>query len=460
MLFFTADGGANAWYNEQLDEDQQWLADKQKKRIEKANQQQIDDDQQPTKKKKTTLVKFNNEIQTKFIENNKMSDEEEEEEEEETPVMKEDIYGRTIDAKGNVVKNDSSKNENMSSGKYIPPALRQKLNSSDEESSLSELKRRLHGQLNRLSEKNLSSILNEIENIYRLNSRALVNSSLYELYKESLLSTTSLTNESLLAEHSLLISLLHANIGLEIGSFLFEYFIQIFLEHFHDDISTKINDNLILFLSYCYAFHITNSKIILDFANYLLTNEQLNEKRLELILLLLRTVGFILRKDNPLELKTFLQQLKTISSSSVTISTSSKRMEFMIMTIQSLKNNDIRKLPGEFDHERIERLRKIYKNLVKDKSAQLNNQINVGLQDFLNAKEQGRWWIVGSAWQQQQQRRESTNGKSKENSSKQQFNQKILKLAKKQHMNTDLRKNIFAILLTSEVRLCVLNSVI
>jgi len=132
----------------------------------------------------------------------------------------------------------------------------------------------------------------------------------------------------------------------------------------------------------------------------------------------------------------------------------------MIMTIQSLKNNDIRKLPGEFDHERIERLRKIYKNLVKDKSAQLNNQINVGLQDFLNAKEQGRWWIVGSAWQQQQQRRESTNGKSKENSSKQQFNQKILKLAKKQHMNTDLRKNIFAILLTSEVRLCVLNSVI
>ena len=31
------------------------------------------------------------------------------EEEEETPVIKEDIYGRTIDAKGNIVKNTSSK---------------------------------------------------------------------------------------------------------------------------------------------------------------------------------------------------------------------------------------------------------------------------------------------------------------------------------------------------------------
>jgi hypothetical protein len=28
--------------------------------------------------------------------------------EEETPTMKEDIYGRIIDAKGNIVKNDSS----------------------------------------------------------------------------------------------------------------------------------------------------------------------------------------------------------------------------------------------------------------------------------------------------------------------------------------------------------------
>jgi hypothetical protein len=47
------------------------------------------------------MVKFNEEIQTKMIDNDSM-------EEEENSVVKEDIYGRTINAKGNVVKNNSS----------------------------------------------------------------------------------------------------------------------------------------------------------------------------------------------------------------------------------------------------------------------------------------------------------------------------------------------------------------
>ncbi len=330
---------------------------------------------------------------------------------------------------------------------YIPPALRQKLNSTDDNSMI-ELKRRLQGQLNRLSEKNLSSILPEIEAFYRSQSRASINLCLYQLYHDSLLSSLSLNGESLLAEHALLACLLHANVGLEIGSYLFENFLQIFLKHINDEISNKINDNLIIFISYLYAFHMTNGKILFDIARYLLNNDQFNEKRLELILLLLKTIGFILRKDNPLELKKFLQEVRTVCSSSTLLS-SSKRLEFMLDTIKSLKNNDVRKLPGGFQPERIDRLRKIYRNLVKDKTVQQVNMLNVGLQDFLNVKEQGRWWIVGSAWKKQA----FQDNKNKNNTQKieQQFNQQINKLAKKQHMNTDVRRLIFGTLLTSEV---------
>lgn len=333
-------------------------------------------------------------------------------------------------------------------GTYIPPALRQKLNSSDD-NSIIELKRRLKGQLNRLSEKNLSSILIEIETIYRSQPRATVNSCLYQLYNDSLLSSIALTGESLLAEHALLACLLHANIGLEIGSFLFENFLEIFLKHLNDDISNKINDNLIIFLSYLYAFYMTNNKVIFDISRHLLNFQQLNEKRLELILLLLKTIGFLLRKDNPLELKTFLQELKTICSSSSLVTTSSKRLEFMMDTIKSLKNNDVRKLPGGFEPERIDRLRKIYKNLVKDKTVQQANILNVGLQDYLKVNQQGRWWIVGSAWQKQSIHNNKINSTEK---IQEQFNEKINKLAKQQHMNTDIRKLIFGTLLTSEVR--------
>ncbi|CAF4306226.1 unnamed protein product, partial [Adineta steineri] len=106
------------------------------------------------------------------------------------------------------------------------------------------------------------------------------------------------------------------------------------------------------------------------------------------------------------------------------------------------------KLPGGFEPERIDRLRKIYKNLVKDKTVQQANMLNVGLQDFLNAKEQGRWWIVGSAWQKQTVQDNKKTNKSQK--VEQLFDEKIRKLAKKQHMNTDIRRLIFGTLLTSE----------
>jgi nucleolar MIF4G domain-containing protein 1 len=117
-------------------------------------------------------------------------------------------------------------------------------------------------------------------------------------------------------------------------------------------------------------------------------------------------------------------------------------------TIKSLKNNDVRKLPGGFQTERIDRLRNIYRNLVKDKIVQQANMLNVGLQDFLNVKEQGRWWIVGSAWKKQTFQDNQNNNTQK---IEQQFNQKINKLAKQQHINTDIRRLIFGTLLTSEV---------
>lgn len=120
----------------------------------------------------------------------------------------------------------------------------------------------------------------------------------------------------------------------------------------------------------------------------------------------------------------------------------------MMYTIKSLKNNYLRKLPGGFEFDRIDRLRKVYRNLVKDKTVQQANMLNVGLDDFLNAKEQGRWWIVGSAWQKQNVQ---DNGKKKKNQGEELFNEKIRKLAKQQHMNTEIRRLIFGTLLTSEV---------
>lgn len=58
----------------------------------------------------------------------------------------------------------------------------------------------------------------------------------------------------------------------------------------------------------------------------------------------------------------------------------------------------------------------------------------------------GRWWITGSS---SLSRCES---ESQAAFSAQRDNSKLLELARKQRMNTDVRKNVFLVIMTSEVR--------
>lgn len=72
---------------------------------------------------------------------------------------------------------------------------------------------------------------------------------------------------------------------------------------------------------------------------------------------------------------------------------------------------------------------------------------------MISADTKGKWWIVGSPWMT------ATTDASKseveptpiENSSGSKGNKKLLAKAKKLGMNTDIRRNIFLILMTAEV---------
>ena len=65
---------------------------------------------------------------------------------------------------------------------------------------------------------------------------------------------------------------------------------------------------------------------------------------------------------------------------------------------------------------------------------------------LIAADENGKWWIVGSAWSGPS----NVNSKSVAKEHKLNFGTKVLRLAQKQRMNTDIRKNIFCILVTAE----------
>lgn len=80
-----------------------------------------------------------------------------------------------------------------------------------------------------------------------------------------------------------------------------------------------------------------------------------------------------------------------------------------------------------------------------------HDPLRVNLDDLHSAETRGKWWLVGAAWSgdplveaQENSKRASTKN-SDENA--------LLKLAKRQGMNTDIRRSIFVVLMSSDVRL-------
>lgn len=70
------------------------------------------------------------------------------------------------------------------------------------------------------------------------------------------------------------------------------------------------------------------------------------------------------------------------------------------------------------------------------------------MEDLLNAKERGKWWLVGSAWAGAVDKNSSSDKTAISSDDKQR--DKIFALAKKQRMNTDAKRNIFYLLMVAE----------
>lgn len=134
----------------------------------------------------------------------------------------------------------------------------------------------------------------------------------------------------------------------------------------------------------------------------------------------------------------------------------------MIESINAIKNNDVRRLSDAFDQEAVEHVRKHVRTIVKDADQVL---LNITYNDLINSDELGRWWIVGSAWnlkennaKKAENKDENVDSMTKKKSTAttsttlggEQFSERILKLAREQHMNTDVRRAVFCILVSAE----------
>ncbi|KAI4872596.1 hypothetical protein NFI96_016485, partial [Prochilodus magdalenae] len=311
-------------------------------------------------------------------------------------------------------------NDTGVTGKYVPPHLREAADSK-RKAELERLKRSLKGLINRLSEPNMGSICGQIEEMYMSCSRKDMSDALTELLLAACV-TPTLMPDRLLMEHVLLLSVLHHTVGLEVGAHFLETVVRRFDEtDLQSSDSGKECDNLALLIAHLYNFHVVHSLLLFDLLKRLVGSFTVRD--VELVLLLLKNVGFALRKDDPLALKDLITEAQRKASAEGQRLSDQTRVRFMLETMLALKNNDMRKIPG-YDPEPVERLRKLQRTLN-------HNWIKL---EVLLSDSRPLWdlsvQLIGVSLSQ--------------------FSAKVLELARMQRMNTDNRRNIFCVIMTSE----------
>lgn len=171
--------------------------------------------------------------------------------------------------------------------KYIPPSLRAA--SGSESESLTRLRRQAQGQLNKLSESNLVSILGEFEKLYREYPRQHVTSTVISLLM-GLICERSALQDTFLILHGGFIAALYKVIGMDFGAELVQKVVETF-DAAGDGRGTfqgKEAINLMALLSQLYNFHVVGSPLVFDYIRLFL--QEITEANTELLLKIIKSM--------------------------------------------------------------------------------------------------------------------------------------------------------------------------
>ena len=250
-------------------------------------------------------------------------------------------------------------------------------------------------------------------------------------------------------EHAVLVGILHANVGNEVGAAILQFMASQFDKKMqsdqHHSSQDKHSENYLMFICQLYAFRVTTDLLVFD----ILTNlaEIFDIKSVELIILILRTVGFLLRKDEPNKLKSLILKIQGSSVNKQTPEQDS-RIKFMLEILLAIKNNNVKKIPN-YDGSHQVHWQKIIKGFLRPGITQIT-PLKIGFEEILHAESRGRWWIVGSAWSGSGSNESDRKLETAVNPRMPSYSNELLSLARKMRMNTDTRKNIFCALMSAE----------
>ena len=285
--------------------------------------------------------------------------------------------------------------------KYTPPSQRKPPETDN--AKLDKLRRQAQGSLNKLSEANIISIVDEFDKLYQTNPRQDVNTVLIDLLLAVFSDASALQNTYIIL-HAAFIAALYKIVGAEFGAEIVSKLVERFDRYYNDSAVTgKVSSNLASLLANLFTFGVVSSALIYDHIRLLLS--QFNENSAELLLRIMRDCGPQLRSDDPTALKGIVQTMYEVTAR---ISSDGKpinvRTRVMMDTITDLKNNKVRQATNAAGAtgEHLTRMRKALGSL-NSRQLRATEALGITRSDILNSDRKGKWWLVGASWKGHQQ---------------------------------------------------------
>ncbi|KAL8854013.1 MAG: hypothetical protein Q9221_001136 [Calogaya cf. arnoldii] len=334
--------------------------------------------------------------------------------------------------------------------KYTPPSLRNQASSETED--LSRLRRKVQGLINRLSEANLISILENVESLYQTNPRQHVSLTLLELLL-GLLSDPASLQDTFVILHAGFITAVYKMIGSDFGAQV----IQRIDEEFRQNLDASNDDgrlgkkltNLASLLSMLYTFQVVGSKLIYDYIKIFV--EDLSEDKVELLLKILRNSGPQLRQDDPSALKEMVLVIQN-AAGKIGEQKLSVRTKFMMETINNLKNNRMKTgiAASTIMSEHVIRMKKTLGSL-NTRSVKASEPLRIGVSDIRESDQRGKWWFIGASYKDPVDDRQDNprlQDKALSHNATESADD-LLQMARDQGMNTSVRQSIFKIIMSA-----------
>ncbi|KAF2367539.1 MIF4G-like type 3 [Trinorchestia longiramus] len=370
--------------------------------------------------------------------------------------LSEDIYGRIRDSRGNIVEATPAE----SSSGYLTPAKRkldEALQEQLNDDTIKRVRTQLRGRLNRLAEANLAGavtmtlslrcglgkshpdlcdnteVCTQVCSLYETHPRHLLNVVLSELLLTELAGET-LTLDRHCQECAVLLTALASNVAEEIGAHVLTDFVISWHEELQKsaDASNARLRNCLMFVCHLFSFGLLHSALLYDLLTRLTAHFTANA--VDQMMVVVSSVGFLLRKEDPLALKDFIIAVQSQGASS-----DLPQLQLLNTMLRAVKNNNESKMP-DYDPTYTEHLRKLLKSYVGGEVKV--TPLRVTLDDLLHSETRGRWWIVGSAYSGPGARPSQSHAPSKALSTETKFSADFMKMAESMRISRPPKINI------------------